>query len=64
MLDKIAQPGALSIKARASFSGIRLGIICIRPLSFLTFPDYLVFDLIIVKKKNQLRKKKKILSKF
>ena len=42
MLDKIAQPGALSIKARASFSGIRLGIICIRPLNFLIFPDYLV----------------------
>ena len=42
MLDKVAQPGALSIKARASFSGIRLGIPCNKPLIFFIFPDYLV----------------------
>ena len=41
MLDNVAQPGALSIKANASSSDICLGIIGTKPLRYLTSLDLL-----------------------
>ena len=56
MLDKIAQPGALSIKARLLFLAFVLAL-SVLASSFLTFPDYLVVDLIIVKKRISFEEK-------